>query len=105
MLSEDCFVQRVREVSLKKGVHGGSIGHRLAGSAMRVQSSVKADRSLGEGAGLVGAQSVHASEVLDRVRPLGASLFAAILAGLAMIAPSRRRCLSPATRSFFERPR
>ena len=68
VLAAQCQVDRVREAGLEGRVQDGAEQHALARASVRVEGAVEPDDALGERAGLVGAEHVHAAEVLDRVQ-------------------------------------
>jgi len=61
----DSLVQRIGQPGLEMGVEVSEPQHLLRRLPGRVQRAVQPDDPLGEGAGLVGAQHVHATEILD----------------------------------------
>ena len=67
--AQDRVVERIREAGLERGVDGGELEHLRRGCAGGVVGALELDHALGERAGLVGAQHVHAAEVLDGVEP------------------------------------
>src|SRR6266542_1469135 len=64
---QDGGVDRVVEAGLQPGDQRGALGDQPALAAGQVEGGVEPHRTLGEGAGLVGAQHVHGAEVLDGV--------------------------------------
>jgi hypothetical protein len=67
---KDRLVQGVGEAVLEAGVEPGQPEYLVAGAAGEVERGVQADRTGGDGAGLVGAQHRHGAEILDGVQPL-----------------------------------
>ncbi|MFT4197206.1 MAG: hypothetical protein QM601_04740 [Pseudoxanthomonas sp.] len=70
------LVQRVADAGLQAGVVHRQAQHLRRRPALRIDSAVQLDHAVGQGAGLVGAQHVHAAEVLDRVEALDDHPFA-----------------------------
>ena len=80
-LRADRRIDRVGETSLEGCVQEGVEEHPLARLARRIHGGVKPYRSLGQGAGLVGTEDVHAAEVLDRRQSFDDDFFGRHLAG------------------------
>ena len=64
----DRIVERIREPGLEVRVHLRVTQDRLRWLAAGIEGAIEADHALGQGAGLVRAQHVHAAEVLDGVQ-------------------------------------
>lgn len=65
---EDRFVEQVLQPGMVVAVQVAVMQHSVAGFTMHIQMLFQRDFSLGECAGLVGAQHVHRPEVLDGVQ-------------------------------------
>ena len=65
----ECGIERVLDAGLEGGVEVGPPQHLRRGGALRVDGRGQRHLALGEGAGLVGAQHVHAAQVFDRLQP------------------------------------
>ena len=68
LMVEDRFVEQVFQPGMVVAVQIAIVQHLLARIAVRVQVLFEHDLALGDGAGLVGAEHVHRSEVLDGVQ-------------------------------------
>ncbi len=66
---DDRGVDRVVDSRLEGGVQERELADGRRRDALRIGRVLEDDRPLGQRAGLVGAQHVHAAEVLDRVEP------------------------------------
>ena len=65
----DRIVERIGKPGLEACVDGGEAQHGGGRLARNIERAVEFDHARGQRAGLVGAQHVHAAEVLDRVQP------------------------------------
>jgi hypothetical protein len=66
---QDGGIDGIREASVVQGVEVPGLEHVCAGLAVKAKGGRQAHCTLGQCARLVGAQHVHAAEVLDRAQP------------------------------------
>jgi len=62
----DCIIQRVRHPSLERGIQISQPEHFIGGLAENISRPIETDGAFRQGAGLIGAENVHAAEVFDR---------------------------------------
>ena len=67
---QDGVIQGAFQSRFKKAVEVGQFQDPLTFPAKGVQVAFQVDAGLGQGAGLVGAEDIHAPQVLDRGEPL-----------------------------------
>ena len=64
-VAADCCIDRVAEGALEARVQPGVEQHLIAGLAQHINGGLKTDLTFCEGACFIGAQNVHAAEILD----------------------------------------
>ena len=65
----DRGIERIFDAGLECRIEKGKPADFIRWPIPRVQGTVENDGALGQRAGLVGAQNIHAAEVLDRFQP------------------------------------